>query len=81
MKKRCVSDSLACSCDSSSFVAVFSNFCVRVFALSYCVLFCYVWLLCLGFCYFSEEEIEVGEIWGEGRLGGPGRNEGMGNCG
>lgn len=60
---------------------------MRAFALPYCVLFCHVWLLCRvcvcggGGLFFSEEEKEIGKIWGDGRLERTGRDEGRGTCG
>lgn len=37
---------------------------METFALSYCMLFCCVWLFSLGHLFFSEEEIEGKQIWG-----------------
>lgn len=57
-----------------------SNFGIRVFTLSYCNLFSYLWLISpWGHWFFSD----MGKrwIWGKKRWGTTGRRRGRGNCG
>lgn len=43
---------------------------------------CCVVCVCVGGgLFFSEEEKEIGKIWGDGRLERTGRDEGRGTCG
>lgn len=51
-----------------------------VLALSYYVLFCYVWLLCLKSSFFSNEKQKGSESGGKGKWRETGRSRGRGNC-
>ena len=57
----CVSDSFSCSWDSLFSSYLFLD--VRVYVLSYCILFCPVGLESLGGLFFTEEEMEEEWIW------------------
>lgn len=61
------SDSFACSRFFSSYWVALSSL-NEGFILSYCILFCLVWLLSLGSLLFSEKEMEGNGSGGEGRL-------------
>lgn len=47
---------------------------METFALSYCMLFCPVWLFSLGYLFFSEEQTEGKQIWGRGEEKGSKNN-------
>lgn len=74
-----VSLTLACSWDSSFYWVALANLHIRSFVLSYCILFCCVWLLSLGGLFFSEGkwgwEVNLGERESVGELGGVERRE------
>lgn len=53
----------------------------RAFALSYCIIFCPVWLLSHGGLHFSEEEMEGEWEWSIGQVWRSRRSGGRGNCG
>lgn len=79
---RCIYLAFACSEDSSFYWVVLPSLSLRVSALSYCTLFCPVWLSSFGdLLFFSKEETEGEWIWGEGRHWGGWRSGGRENCG
>lgn len=49
------------------------------FALSYCILFCPVWLLSISGLFLLEEEKEWEWIWGSEEVGEVGQSGGRGN--
>lgn len=53
---RDVSDSFSCSWKSFSYWVPSSSLYRKTFALSYCILFCYVWLVSLGGLLLSERK-------------------------
>lgn len=75
---RCISDTFACPCDSSSYLPCSVSI-GKVLALFYFILFVIFGSLEGGL--FSEKEMEGEKIWDRGKMGDIGSSKQKENCG